>query len=145
MYTFFKRTSPYPTLVSFDCPDSNTTNLKRSVSNTPLQALATLNNDVFTEAAQSMTRRVLLEGGSDDEQRLRYALRLCISRQPGDEEVARFQTLLSKARKYYQSSAEDAAKLASRYAAKDVAPAEFAAWVATLRIVLNLDEFIVRG
>jgi mono/diheme cytochrome c family protein len=145
MYTFFKRTSPYPTLVSFDCPDSNTTNLKRSVSNTPLQALTTLNNDVFTEAAQSMARRVLLEGGSDDEQRLRYALRLCISRQSGDDEVARFENLLSKARKYYQSSAEDAGKLASRHAAKDVAPAEFAAWVATLRIVLNLDEFIVRG
>ena len=145
MYTFFKRTAPHPTLLSFDCPDSNTTNLLRSVSNTPLQALTTLNNDVFTESAQAMARRVLTEGGETDEERLQFAMRLCISRHPGADEIDRFEILLSKSREYYEGNEENAKKLASRHLAKDIPPAEFAAWVATLRIVLNLDEFIVGG
>lgn len=144
MYTFFKRTSPHPNLISFDCPDSNTTRLERESSNTPLQALVTLNNDVFTEAAQAMVRRVLTEGGSDDNQRLNYALRLCIAREPNSTELGRFHDLLNAARDYYQANGEDATKLTKRHAAEGVPTAENAAWVATLRMVMNLDEFIVR-
>lgn len=144
LYTFFKRTSPHPSLISFDCPDSNTTRLERESSNTPLQALVTLNNDVFTEAAQAMARRVLTEGGSDDNQRLDYALRLCIAREPDSTELGRFRDLLNAARDYYQANGEEATKLTQRHAVEDVATAENAAWVATLRMVMNLDEFIVR-
>jgi hypothetical protein len=61
MYTFFKRTSPHPNLLTFDCPDSNTTCIERNTSNTPLQALTTLNNEVFVEASQSLARLVLTE------------------------------------------------------------------------------------
>lgn len=144
MYTFFKRTSPHPTLISFDCPDSNTTLLQRESSNTPLQALVTLNNGVFTEAAQAMARRVLNEGGNEDRQRLRYALRLCITRSPHKSEIDRFEQLLESARQYYESHPEDAGQLASRHRYDQVTPQENAAWIATLRMVLNLDEFIVR-
>ncbi|WP_197167718.1 PSD1 and planctomycete cytochrome C domain-containing protein [Neorhodopirellula pilleata] len=144
MYTFFKRTSPHPTLISFDCPDSNTTRLQRETSNTPLQALVTLNNGVFTEAAQAMARRVLIEGGGDDRQRLRYALRLCIARHPQKSELDRFEQLLKTARQYYQSHPDDAARLASNHRYDQVNAEENAAWIATLRMVLNLDEFIVR-
>ena len=104
----------------------------------------TLNNDVFTEAAQAMAHRVLTEGGSDDTQRLTYALRLCIAREPYSTELGRFYDLLNAARDYYQANGEDAAKLTQRHAVEDVATAENAAWVATLRMVMNLDEFIVR-
>jgi hypothetical protein len=146
MYTFFKRTSPHPTLTSFDCPDSNTTNLQREVSNTPLQALATLNNDVFTEAAQAMVQRVVRESSqSDDASRLTFALRLCIARQPSANEIARFQQLLDKAREFYKQHPDDAKLLTARHTLDGVTMEEAAAWVATLRIVLNLDEFIVRG
>lgn len=145
MYTFFKRTAPHPTLISFDCPDSNTTNLQRSVSNTPLQALATLNNDVFTESSQAMSRRVLTEVDGSDRERIVFALRLCIARQPDEADVARFLSLLTRARDYYVTHEDDARQLANRHTANDVPAAEFAAWVATLRIMLNLDEFIVRG
>jgi hypothetical protein len=54
MYTFFKRTAPHPELMTFDCPDANLTNVRRTVSNTPLQALTTLNAEAFTEAAQAL-------------------------------------------------------------------------------------------
>jgi hypothetical protein len=145
MYTFFKRTSPHPTLISFDCPDSNTTRLQRANSNTPLQALITLNNDVFIEAAQAMTRRVLAEEGDDDDQRLTFALRLCIARHPSDGELNGFRNLLAIARKYYQTHPEDAKKLTAQHAVPGMPAAENAAWVATLRMVVNLDEFIVRG
>jgi hypothetical protein len=144
MYTFFKRTSPHPTLISFDCPDSNTTRLQRDTSNTPLQALATLNNDVFAETAQAMARRVLSEGGEDDVARLTYALRLCIARQPHEQEVDQFRQLLETARDYYHGHAQDAEQLISRHPANHVPAAENAAWVATMRMVLNLDEFIVK-
>ena len=59
MYTFFKRTAPHPNLMTFDCPDANTTCVERRTSNTPLQALTTLNNETFIEAAQAMARRAL--------------------------------------------------------------------------------------
>jgi hypothetical protein len=144
MYTFFKRTSPHPTLISFDCPDSNTTRLRRDTSNTPLQALATLNNDVFAETAQAMANRVLAEGGLDETERLKFALRLCIARQPDMEEVAQFRDLLRQTKDYYRSHQEDAKKLTQRHAATNVSAEDNAAWVATLRMILNLDEFIVR-
>jgi len=144
MYTFFKRTSPHPTLVSFDCPDSNTTKLQRDTSNTPLQALATLNNEVFTEAAQAMARRVLSDGGDSDVERLTYALRLCIARKPDAAEIGRFENLMQSARDYYAAHPEDAKAATQRHAANEIPQAENAAWVATLRMVMNLDEFIVR-
>ena len=145
MYTFFKRTSPHPTLISFDCPDSNTTRLQRETSNTPLQALVMLNNEVYAEAAQALTRRTLAEGGIVDRERLAWALRVCISRSPTETEVDRFEGLLMKSREYYQSHPDDARKLIQRHPAEQVPPEENAAWVATVRMILNLDEFIVRG
>jgi hypothetical protein len=144
MYTFFKRTSPHPTLTSFDCPDSNTTSLQRPVSNTPLQALATLNNEVFAEASEAFAKRVLESPRATDRERLRYALRLCLARLPSSGEVVRFMELLAAARTYYAESPEDAQQLVARHPADGVPASEQAAWVATLRMVLNLDEFIVR-
>jgi hypothetical protein len=144
MYTFFKRTSPHPTLVSFDCPDSNTTRLQRETSNTPIQALVTLNNEVYTEAAQALVRRLMIEGGDNDRQRLSHALRLCIARMPADAEVDRFETLLAAARRYYQSHPNDAKMLIQKHPVESLSPDDNAAWVATVRMITNLDEFIVR-
>ncbi|MBD3672879.1 MAG: DUF1549 domain-containing protein [Planctomycetaceae bacterium] len=145
MYTFFKRTAPHPNLISFDCPDSNTTRLERASSNTPLQALVTLNNDTFTEASQAMAKRVLSEGGESDAEKLTYALRMCIARVPSAGELQQFEQLLQAAREYYQSHPEDAKALTERHAAEGVSAVENAAWVNTVRIIMNLDEFIVRG
>lgn len=144
MYTFFKRTAPHPTLISFDCPDSNTTKLLRDSSNTPLQALVTLNNEVFAEAAVAASRRVLSANGENDAKRLTYAWRLCLARQPSDAEIARFEKLLISARDYYQEHPDQAKLAVKSHPAQDTPAAEQAAWVATLRMMMNLDEFIVR-
>jgi hypothetical protein len=144
MYTFFKRTSPHPTLISFDCPDSNTARLIRDRSNTPLQALVALNNEVFTEAAQAFARRILAADNENDAARLDSAIRMCLVRHPTTFEIEQFRGLLDRARAYYLSHPHEAESLTNRHAAAGVSRAENAAWVATLRMIINLDEFFVR-
>ena len=118
--------------------------LQRDSSNTPLQALVTLNNDIFTEASQAMARRVLTDGGETDTDRLTYALRLCLVRTPSSMEVEKFQQLLSSAREYYRASFADSRAISDRHTFEGVDREENAAWVTTVRIMMNLDEFIVR-
>jgi hypothetical protein len=146
MYTFFKRTAPHPDLTTFDCPDANTTNVKRTVSNTPLQALTTLNAEAFAEAAQALAKHVLTDATlKDDASRLTRAFRACVSRAPTKHELNAMTKLLDEARYTYKSGSADEAKAAiGSHVASNVAPFENAAWVATARIVLNLDELITR-
>jgi hypothetical protein len=145
MYTFFKRTAPHPNLITFDCPDSNVTNVERGSSNTPIGALVTLNNEVYVEAAQAMTRRVLSNRTADDAERLKYAIKSCVARPPTDYELKRFTQLLNVNREWYKSDEEAAGKMVGSYGAAGVPPDENAAWIATVRMILNLDEFITRG
>ncbi|MEM1225396.1 MAG: PSD1 and planctomycete cytochrome C domain-containing protein [Planctomycetota bacterium] len=145
MYTYFKRTAPHPNLITFDCPDSNVTSVQRDRSNTPIGALVTLNNDTFVEAAQAMAEQVLLHSTSnDDVGRLRYALRRCIARDPDDDEIGDFLHLLHDCRRWYEVHPDSATELISRHRVTGVSKTENAAWVSTLRMVLNLDEFITR-
>lgn len=145
MYTFFKRTSPYPDLTTFDCPDANVTNVKRTLSNTPLQALVTLNAEAFTEAAQALARRLLTENLADDKARMVRGFRLCVGRFPSEKELAALGKLLEESRAYYQSSAAEAKVAAGAYHVAKAGDVESAAWTATTRILLNMDEFITRG
>jgi hypothetical protein len=145
IYTFFKRTAPHPNLTAFDCPDSNVTCVQRRTSNTPIQALTTLNNEVFVEAAQAMAKRVLTaKAHSGDGERLVYAFRLCVARPPSATEREGLLSLLTRARRWYTEHPEDAAKLVGSHQPDEVSSEETAAWVATTRILLNMDEFIVR-
>ncbi|MBI1310646.1 DUF1549 domain-containing protein [bacterium] len=145
MYTFFKRTSPHPNLVSFDCPDANTTCFQRQASNTPLQALILLNNEVFTETAHAFAKRLLAATGSSDAERLTQAFRLCVARPPSKTELDEIDSLLQSARDWYKSHDADTKQLAGDQSPDGVTPAEYAAWIATSRILLNLDEFITRN
>ena len=144
LYTFFKRTAPHPDLTTFDCPDANTSNIRRTVSNTPLQALTTLNADAFAEAARALGRRLLSEPLKTDEERIVRCFRLCLGRTPTDREASALKHLLADSRSWYQSHPADAGAMAGSGAAKDRPPAEYAAWSATARVVLNTDEFITR-
>lgn len=156
MYTFFKRTVPHPTLMTFDCPDANTTCVNRSVSNTPLQALTLLNNEAFVEASQSLAARLLAGKASDvksaaaandDRLRLAEAVRTCLARGPEAGELDRLAALLGEARKYYQAAPDEATKMIGRFADKKSdakLAAEQASWTATVRVLMNLDEFITR-
>jgi hypothetical protein len=143
MYTFFKRTIPHPNLMTFDSPDANVSCVARTVSNTPLQALMLLNNESHIEAAQALACRVL-SGAGDDAARLTAAIRICIARIPTPQEVESLRGVLTTARQYYAAHPDDARQFLGRHVPANTAPDEAAAWVAALRVVLNLDEFITR-
>jgi hypothetical protein len=139
MYTFFKRTSPYPDLITFDCPDANVANVRRSVSNTPLQALTTLNAQTFAEAAQALAKNCLNQTGTDqatDEVRMDRLFETCLLRRPENGEAAGLLSLLRSARTAFQNQPSAAQKLGGT--------PEIAAWTTVARVVLNTDEFITR-
>lgn len=145
LYTFFRRTAIDPNLTTFDCPDSSMTRAERDRSNNPLQALALLHNEVFHEAARHFARRILESGGDDDAERLTTAFRIALGREPAPSEREPLTDLLATARDWYGDHDEAAVQLIGNHAAADVSAGENAAWVATLRVILNLDEFVTRG
>ena len=144
LYIFFQRTLPYPMLMTFDSPDSNTSCVRRNRSNTPLQALTLLNDPVFVECHQAFGRRILQESSGKDEERIRYAFRLALGRQPGAAELQLLSGLLDDQRKLFQRDAEGSQKLVAGYQPDQVDSSEAAAWVALGRTILNLDEFVTR-
>jgi hypothetical protein len=148
IYTFRFRSVPYPVLTTFDAPNGEFACVRRPKSNTPLQALATLNEPLFLEAARSLALKTLQEGGQSDVQRLNYAFRRCLSRLPDIEESAALFVLLGK--ELARLEAPDARPL--ELAANDpehppqvpqgMTTAQLAAWTAVARVLLNLDEAI---
>jgi mono/diheme cytochrome c family protein len=144
LYTFFKRTAAHPTLVTFDCPDANVTCVERNTSNTPLQALATLNNDVFVDAARGLARRGLAHADLGDDERIALIFRRCLVRPATDVERSSFAGYLSQARDYYGHHSEEATAFGADSAPDGVGSAEYAAWIAVSRMIMNLDEFITR-
>ncbi len=144
MYTFFKRTIPHPSLMTFDAPDANVACVERTVSNTPLQSLTLLNNESHLEAAQHMARRALSPPATPDDERLVLALRWCITRSPSAAEVAVLKQSLDSGRDYYRDHEADAKQFGGESAVPDHSFADVAAWTATMRIILNLDEFLTR-
>ncbi len=145
MYTFFKRTIPHPSLMTFDCPDANLTCVNRSVSNTPLQALALLNNESFFEASQALAKGLLQENiDNDDRKRLGLAIQMCLTRDADDEELDRMQNLLDHAKQFYVEQTEEAEAMVGEHSIPGRSNSDVAAWIATVRVLFNLDEFITR-
>ena len=144
MYTFYKRSVPHPNLSTFDCPDASATTIERGISNTPVQALATLNNEVFVESARALARRVLKGASGGDVPRLTRAFRLCVARSPGEEEIRRLRELLETARAWYLRNPGDADKLVDTYGCEGIPVPESAAWTAVTNVLFNLDEFLTR-
>src|SRR6185437_14674572 len=140
LYIWFQRTSPYPMLMTFDAPDSNVCCVRRERSNTPLQALTLLNDTVFVECARTLGRRIAVRtGGTED--RLRYAFRLCLTREPTAHELSRLSRLFEQLRTLCRQNPKEAARLTG---ASGSDASEAAAWVALARTLLNLDEFVTR-
>jgi hypothetical protein len=144
MYTYFWRSAPHPSLTVFDAPDASCTCTRRNRSNTPLQALTLLNDQAQVEFAQALAARVLEEGPPDDAERLRYAFRLCLARQPSPREHQRLADLLARQIADFRASPEGARRLVPAELAKDSDAAQAAAWMTIARVLLNLDEFITR-
>jgi hypothetical protein len=137
-------------LTSFDAPNGDASCVRRARSNTPLQALTTLNEPLFLECARALGRRILNEGDDSDDARLSFAFRLCTGRNPAAKELAVLRGFLSKqARRFAEADAKPwdlAADDPSNPPAlpKGMTPARAAAWTATARLLLNLDETITR-
>jgi hypothetical protein len=144
MYTFFKRSVPHPNLTSFDCPDSTTTVARRNRSNTPIQALTTLQNEVFHDAVQAFSAKILSGNSDSDHERLTQAFRDCVARPPNGSELATFDSLLKKSRIWYTNNIDDAKALVGDRKTDGADVSEMAAWVATLRVMTNMDEFLTR-
>lgn len=145
MYTFYKRTAPDPNLTLFDCPDAAISNQKRSTSNTPLQALATLQNEVFVDAIRALAAKLITQKHPNDEARLQQAFAITVGRPATKTEIATVKQLLTESRSWYKSNSKSADELIGDRRCDSVSPAEYAAWIATARIILNTDEFITRS
>ncbi|HEY2146796.1 MAG TPA: DUF1553 domain-containing protein, partial [Pirellulales bacterium] len=150
LYIFRFRSIPHPLLQTFDAPNGDFACVRRSRSDTPLQALMTLNEPVFLECARALALRTITDGGSDDDQRLAFAFRRCLARAPTASESATLKQLLSKERAYFteagakpwELAASDPThppKLPDGTKASDVA-----AWTVVSRALLNLDETITK-
>jgi hypothetical protein len=146
VYVVWKRTSLYPSFVNFDATARLACTVKRSRSNTPLQALTLLNDPVYVEAALAFAKRVLTErpdASSDD--RLRHAFRLCLSREPRDGELRVLRQLLESQRERAKADPKAAQALIGNFRTPDnCAVPEFAAWYAVASALLNLDETITK-
>jgi hypothetical protein len=147
MYTFWKRTSPPPALITFDAPDREKCTARRAVTNTPLQALVLLNDPTYIEAARVLAEKVIREGGADDTRRIRYAFRLATARDPNAKELQVLRELERSEAAEYRRNKDAARKLVSVGEDKADAkldPAELAAWTTVASTILNLDETITR-
>ncbi len=142
MYTFWKRTSPYPSLLVFDEPTADATTVRRTRSNSPMQALTTLNDDAFVEMTQALAARVLREAPPNDAERLRYAFRLCLTREPDAFEKDSLVTSLAEFTERYRKAPQEAKALLPAGSHED--PERFAPWFGVARVLLNLDETITR-
>lgn len=138
IYTYWRRSAPYPQFVSFDAPPRQVACTRRARTNTPLQALNTLNDPVFVEAAAGLARRVLERTDAD---RLEFAVRACVCRGPTPEERDRLAALLRLQLENFRSDPQAAAKLAGGAAESE----ELAAWTVVCNVLLNLDEVLTNG
>src|SRR5439155_13605746 len=113
LYTFRRRSTPYPALTVFDAPVGEASCVKRTRTNTPLAALTALNETIFVECARALGKRAVLEGGKTDAERLTYAFRLCAARTPTADELAVLSGLLEKYRKRFADGGANAAEVAT--------------------------------
>ncbi len=148
MYIFWKRTSPPPALTTFDAPSREECVVRRSRTNTPLQALALMNDEQYVEAARHLAERMIRKGGKTPAERIVFGFRLATSRQPTADEVRIFQKLYDAQAAAYAKNEQAAVKLigvgeSARDASLDAR--ELAAWTMVANVILNLDETVTKG
>jgi len=149
IYTFRFRSVPYPVLQTFDAPNGDFSCVRRARSNTPLQALASLNETLFMESAQALAAKALEKGATDTE-RISYAFRACLARKPEAAELGELMSLLQRQKAHIAEGWINAAELAtgkteiSKKLPKNSTPTELAAYTVVSRVLLNLDETITK-
>ncbi len=150
IYTFRYRSVPYPMLHAFDAPNGDISCVRRARSNTPLQALTTLNEPLFMDAARALAMKTMKEGGPTDEQRLTFVFRRVLSRRPAPQESVELLGLLHRQRQRFISGELNPWNLVTSDPdkpfplPKGAKMEELAAWTAVSRVLLNLDETITK-
>ena len=151
VYLFRKRSMPDPMLASFDAPNGDFSCPRRMRSNTPMAALAGLNETIFIEAARGLGLRIVREGGADDVSRAQYAFLICTSRQPTDAELTELLAALQSRRQRLADGWLNPREVTTGDPAKlpelppNSTPQDAAAWTLLARVLLNLDETITRN
>ncbi len=147
LYTFWKRTSPPASLVTFDAPSRETCTVRRPRTNTPLQALVLMNDVQFVEAARRLAERAMTEGGSAPPERATYAFRLTTGRPPAADELAVLVKVFQEQLAGFQADKDAATKLLAVGQSKrgeSLDASELAAWTMTANLMLNLDETVTK-
>ena len=148
LYTYWKRQSPPPNMLLFDAPTREYCVVRRPRTNTPLQALALMNDLQFVEASRSFAQRMLLEGGKSTKERIAYGFVLATSRKPGSDEVKVLQDVLNLQLDEFRKDKSAAEKLVGTGAFKakeSLDPSELAAWMTIASMILNLDETVTKS
>jgi hypothetical protein len=149
LYTFRFRSVPYPVLTNFDTPNADAACVRRVRSNTPLQALTSLNETLFMECARGLAMHAL-KNGDDDEQRLTFAFERCTGRKPTGRELHELRGFLAQQAERFARPDAKPWDLAANDPEKPpqlpsgVTPSDAAAWTAVARLMLNLDETITK-
>jgi hypothetical protein len=130
-------------MVTFDAPDREKCTGRRSLTNTPLQALVLMNDPTYVEAARVLAARAFESTARNDAARLEYAFRLATARQPSKEEVVELERLLARQRSHFRADPKSAERLLHVGDLEPMRPiphAEWAAWTTVASVILNLDE-----
>src|SRR5205823_5179604 len=145
MYTFWKRTSPPPSLATFDAPDRETCTVRRARTNTPLQALVLMNDPTYVEAARKLAERMMTEAGTSPDDRISFAFRLATARPPTDAERQVLRSVFEDDLTNFRHDPRAARKLLSVGESprnEKLDTAELAAWTTVASVILNLDEVL---
>lgn len=148
VYTFWRRVCTYPTFATFDAPSRDVCVSRRPRTNTPLQALAGLNDPAFLEAARALAQRIMTSGGAAPEERIEWAFRLCLARVPTAAETERLTFLFRQQLRSFQvdpSAAEALLSIGSAERPAGLSSVELAAWTMVANVLLNLDEALTKG
>ena len=147
LYTFWKRTAPPPSMSTFDAPSRENCTVRRPRTNTPLQALALMNDKQYIDAARKLAERMIAEGGSTADSRLIYGFRLVTARQPTDREMEVLRRTFDKESSSFQADREAAEKLVAYGELPkntQLDPVEYATWTMIANLLINLDETITK-
>jgi len=147
LYTTWRRSNPYPSMVAFDAPNREVCTVRRIRTNTPLQALVTLNDPVYIEAAQALARRIVAEGGATTADRAQHAFRLCLSRPAHPDELQRVVALFETSLTRFDQNTEDSKRMATDplgAVPEGMNVSELAAWTVVGNVLLNLDETLMK-
>ena len=145
LYTFWRRTSPYPSAMALDAPSRETCTIRRVATNTPVAAFALLNDPAYVEFSQALARRIMENADGGTAACATFAFRRVLARQPKPQEVARLVELFESERQHYEQNPEAATEMATSELGSPDKPfsiPELAAWTVVSNVLLNLDETI---